>query len=115
MYLTCLAFLGLAILAALGLRKARAGRVMIATRDNQRAADAAAVPTTNVKLSAFLVAGVISGIAGGLHVTIVSSLNPGTYPPSDSLAVFATAVRSEERRVGKECVSTCRSRWSPSH
>src|SRR3546814_13875593 len=23
--------------------------------------------------------------------------------------------RSEERRVGKECVSTCRSRWSPDH
>src|SRR3546814_10279213 len=23
--------------------------------------------------------------------------------------------RSEERRVGKECVSTCRSRWSPFH
>src|SRR3546814_16522965 len=23
--------------------------------------------------------------------------------------------RSEKRRVGKECVSTCRSRWSPSH
>src|SRR3546814_11799959 len=23
--------------------------------------------------------------------------------------------RSEERRVGKACVSTCRSRWSPSH
>src|SRR3546814_17179907 len=25
------------------------------------------------------------------------------------------ATRSEERRVGKECVSTCRSRWSPYH
>src|SRR3546814_16879751 len=25
------------------------------------------------------------------------------------------AARSEERRVGKECVSTCRSRWSPHH
>src|SRR3546814_11779181 len=25
------------------------------------------------------------------------------------------AYRSEERRVGKECVSTCRSRWSPYH
>src|SRR3546814_17682988 len=24
-------------------------------------------------------------------------------------------LRSEERRVGKECVSTCRSRWSPDH
>src|SRR3546814_11699417 len=31
-------------------------------------------------------------------------------------ATFAAAVvRSEERRVGKECVSTCRSRWSPNH
>src|SRR3546814_11758451 len=27
----------------------------------------------------------------------------------------AEAKRSEERRVGKECVSTCRSRWSPYH
>src|SRR3546814_20592793 len=27
----------------------------------------------------------------------------------------AMASRSEERRVGKECVSTCRSRWSPYH
>src|SRR3546814_557817 len=27
----------------------------------------------------------------------------------------ARAERSEERRVGKECVSTCRSRWSPEH
>src|SRR3546814_11568816 len=25
------------------------------------------------------------------------------------------SARSEERRVGKECVSTCRSRWSPKH
>src|SRR3546814_10265272 len=33
-------------------------------------------------------------------------------------AVFEELVemlRSEERRVGKECVSTCRSRWSPYH
>src|SRR3546814_1072887 len=29
--------------------------------------------------------------------------------------VHARLVRSEERRVGKECVSTCRSRWSPYH
>src|SRR3546814_11784200 len=27
----------------------------------------------------------------------------------------ALSIRSEERRVGKECVSTCRSRWSPAH
>src|SRR3546814_8329111 len=35
----------------------------------------------------------------------VLPLAPGPLP----------AIRSEERRVGKECVSTCRSRWSPYH
>src|SRR3546814_13856672 len=30
-------------------------------------------------------------------------------------AGLAAEDRSEERRVGKECVSTCRSRWSPYH
>src|SRR3546814_9480481 len=31
------------------------------------------------------------------------------------IAVIAGALRSEERRVGKECVSMCRTRWSPAH
>src|SRR3546814_16855115 len=31
------------------------------------------------------------------------------------MQVAGRAGRSEERRVGKECVSTCRSRWSPYH
>src|SRR3546814_17679855 len=31
-----------------------------------------------------------------------------------NVALYAL-LRSEERRVGKECVSPCRSRWSPSH
>src|SRR3546814_16967851 len=35
----------------------------------------------------------------------------------DALVVAEASVgkRSEERRVGKECVSTCRSRWAPYH
>src|SRR3546814_4444699 len=39
-------------------------------------------------------------------------------PPADiniGALVRHTEERSEERRVGKECVSTCRSRWSPYH
>src|SRR3546814_9400430 len=31
------------------------------------------------------------------------------------MVVIVPDRRSEERRVGKECVSTCRSRWSPYH
>src|SRR3546814_1783165 len=36
--------------------------------------------------------------------------SPGRKKRGNSLFM-----RSEERRVGKECVSTCRSRWSPYH
>src|SRR3546814_19351787 len=43
----------------------------------------------------------------------IGHLNPCfTY---DSRSSPVCAHRSEERRVGKECVSTCRSRWSPYH
>src|SRR3546814_1582037 len=35
--------------------------------------------------------------------------------PNASNPSTKAGVRSEERRVGKECVSTCRSRWSPYH
>src|SRR3546814_18202724 len=38
------------------------------------------------------------------------------YTPGYALAnVDSVDIKSEERRVGKECVSTCRSRWSPYH
>src|SRR3546814_15006037 len=37
------------------------------------------------------------------------------YPMLFQLKHKVPETRSEERRVGKECVSTCRSRWSPYH
>src|SRR3546814_16938944 len=35
--------------------------------------------------------------------------------PAAAFPACPSPRRSEERRVGKECVSTCRSRWTPSH
>src|SRR3546814_15286466 len=40
---------------------------------------------------------------------------PRTIVETAGTAMMLRAERSEERRVGKECVSTCRSRWSPYH
>src|SRR3546814_1710193 len=40
---------------------------------------------------------------------------PPLQPPTWLAFLLALSARSEERRVGKECVSTCRSRWSPYH
>src|SRR3546814_16747560 len=40
----------------------------------------------------------------------------GRFTPGDDVPLFHPCkpeTRSEERRVGKECVNTCRSRWSP--
>src|SRR3546814_3231017 len=37
------------------------------------------------------------------------------YHEKDQPEIDDATYRSEERRVGKECVSTCRSRWSPYH
>src|SRR3546814_17995870 len=39
----------------------------------------------------------------------------GTGPDAEPPRHQRLVCRSEERRVGKECVSTCRSRWSPDH
>jgi branched-chain amino acid transport system permease protein len=111
MYVFCLAFLGLSILAAQGVRKARAGRVIIATRDNQRAAAAAAVPTTNVKLAAFLLAGTIAGVAGGLHVLLLTGVEAGTYPPYDSLNLFATAVIGGLGSIAGAVIGVLLFRW----
>src|SRR3546814_4456187 len=48
----------------------------------------------------------------------LESLFPGRIEAGQRIRAVPGAgleVRSEERRVGKECVSTCRSRWSPYH
>src|SRR3546814_12126028 len=45
-----------------------------------------------------------------------AGLAPLDLAAKEGLALLnGTQFRSEERRVGKECVSTCRSRWSPYH
>src|SRR3546814_12464778 len=56
------------------------------------------------------------------HPTLPSRLIPSNFCASTANSIgsccntsFAKPLRSEERRVGKECVSTCRSRWSPYH
>src|SRR3546814_3979691 len=55
------------------------------------------------------------------QIAVSAALPTGFVPWQGSSARFARPVvigvksRSEERRVGKECVSTCRSRWSPYH
>src|SRR3546814_14236029 len=55
-----------------------------------------------------------------MNLASIPPEDPRTYAmirAADTLGAFQieSRARSEERRVGQECVSTCRSRWSPYH
>src|SRR3546814_3938685 len=47
------------------------------------------------------------------HAQLVTRLTGNADIEEEGRASEIVVGRSEERRVGKECVSTCRSRWSP--
>ncbi|MGH9040971.1 MAG: ABC transporter permease [Acidimicrobiia bacterium] len=100
MYYLCLAFLGLFVLAARGVRRSRPGRVLLAARDNRRAAEAASVPTTAVILSGFVCSGVLAGVAGALHVVLLHGARVGSYQPVQSLEIFSMAVIGGLSSVG---------------
>ena len=55
----------------------------------------------------------IIGRSGAGKSTLLRAVNRMHQITSGTLMVNGT--RSEERRVGKECTSWCRSRWSPYH
>src|SRR3546814_18007484 len=56
---------------------------------------------------------VVQLVAFGQHLVEVMLAEHRTQGGLGQLAGGGEIVRSEERRVGKACVSTCRSRWSP--
>src|SRR3546814_19618587 len=55
----------------------------------------------------------LAGLAATTLITAACNTIAGVGRDVESVGETVTAVRSEERRVGKECVSTCRYRWSP--
>src|SRR3546814_4540031 len=57
-------------------------------------------------------AGAVVQALGIAALRIGPQIDPGV---PWTMSIGAPRLRSEERRVGKECGSTCRSRWSPYH
>src|SRR3546814_15024548 len=58
--------------------------------------------------------GLVLRTFAALGIELTAADIPSPRPGSVDLDALLSR-RSEERRVGKECVSTCRSRWSPDH
>src|SRR3546814_19299647 len=75
---------------------------------------AADIVVTATGLEMQLLSDVAFTIAG-VPTDIARTLNYKGMMFSDVPNLSSSFGRSEERRVGKACVSTCRSRWSPYH
>src|SRR3546814_20598808 len=54
-------------------------------------------------------------VPGNMEEVLKAHLEAGDMLINLSVDVSSVALRSEERRVGKECVGTFSSRWSPDH
>lgn len=85
------ALLCLAVLSARGLRRARSGRALIATRDNPKAAEAMGVASRRTALAGFVFAGALCGVAGTLQVLFLHGARAQSFPPADSVELFSMA------------------------
>lgn len=92
MYQVSLAVVVLGFLAVAGIRKSRTGRVLLAVRDNERAAAAYAVPVLRAKLTGFALSGFLAAVAGCLLVHVNGGYDEGPFVAAESLGIFTAAV-----------------------
>ena len=91
-YYFCLASLLLVVWLAANFRRSRIGRVVLATRENERGATAYSVNVVRSKLVAFAFSGGIAGFAGGLYVLALRGIPFSGFAPVSSLQIFTMVV-----------------------
>jgi ABC-type branched-subunit amino acid transport system ATPase component/ABC-type branched-subunit amino acid transport system permease subunit len=87
-YWLCLALLVMALHLTRNLRNSRAGRAILATRDNEMAAASFSISPLRMKLAAFAFAGALAAVAGGLYVVANRGLGFSGIDPELSIDVF---------------------------
>lgn len=91
-YYFCLAFLVLLFLAASSYRRNHGGRVLIASRDNERAAQSFSISIVRTRLAAFAVSGAMASVAGALFFYLIVNINPSDFGIANSIDVFVATV-----------------------
>ena len=91
-YVYSMVVLALIILVVRGIRRSRSGRVIVALRENERAAQSFSVATVRSKLAAFMLSGAIAGVAGGLLVHSNHAFSLSQYSVGESFGVFTAAI-----------------------
>ena len=91
-YWYTVAVAALVFVAVIGVRRSRNGRVIVAIRDNERAAQSFAVPAVRAKLTVFTLSGAIAGIGGALYVHLNQAFSLASYRAFESINVFVASV-----------------------
>jgi branched-chain amino acid transport system permease protein len=91
-YYVCLIVLGLALASARSLRRSRAGRVIVAARDNVRGAQSYGVSVQRARLAAFAISGFWAAIAGALFAYHQKVVETQAFDPSISLLILLIVV-----------------------
>jgi branched-chain amino acid transport system permease protein len=92
LYWFCLLAATLALFATLNLRRTRAGRAMIAIRDNDIAAQAMGINLWRYKLTAFVICAAMTGISGALMAMYVSFVTVEGFPFLLSIEALAILI-----------------------
>jgi branched-chain amino acid transport system permease protein len=92
MYWFALAGLLIVLYGVQGLRASRTGRALIATRDNEQAAEAVTINTTRAKLTGFVISGALAGFAGGIYVLHQRGLHSDAFGAEVSVRLFSMVV-----------------------
>ena len=96
-YVLILVMLGLTLVAVRGLRTSRTGRVLIGTRENERAAESYGIDARRAVVIAFAVSGFISGVAGALFVHQQRALDLANFQPDAALTRLLDGRRRRAR------------------
>lgn len=91
-YYVALLILVLTVAAATALRRAMPGRVMLAVRDNERAAAAFGLTPATVKLATLALSGFFAGVAGVIYADAWRLTSPQQFPAAASLTILALPV-----------------------
>jgi branched-chain amino acid transport system permease protein len=90
-YFVCVILLAGCIAGALAFRRNHSGRIVIAVRDNQRAAASYSINPVSTRLAAFAVSGAFAGLAGVLFAYLQHNVYPASYDVKSSIAIFLAA------------------------
>ena len=92
-YFLCLGSLAAVALLVSQIRRSGVGRRIIAVRENEEAAAASTVSSAATKLTAFAISGGIAAFAGGLFITLQSSIQPSVaFAPEQSIRIVAIVI-----------------------